>query len=87
MNLHSVAEQFKISRPAISKHIKILSECGMVVVHRKGREKLCEANLGNLHKVDEWMEKVRGFWGARLDALGEFLNHPVAHANPKKRKK
>ncbi|MEO7983465.1 MAG: metalloregulator ArsR/SmtB family transcription factor, partial [Bacteroidota bacterium] len=43
LNLNAVAENFDISRPAISKHIKILTECGLIVIKQKGRERYCEA--------------------------------------------
>jgi len=52
LNLNAVAEKFDISRPAISKHIKILSECGLVTVKKQGRERYCEARLGQFKGVD-----------------------------------
>jgi DNA-binding transcriptional ArsR family regulator len=73
LTLNGVAENFKISRPAISKHIRILSECGLVVVHQQGRERYCEAHLNALREVSEWTAQYQTFWSARLDALGEFL--------------
>ncbi|HYG15349.1 MAG TPA: metalloregulator ArsR/SmtB family transcription factor, partial [Bacteroidia bacterium] len=45
MNLNTVADKFDISRPAISKHIKILTQCGLVVVKKEGRERYCRADL------------------------------------------
>jgi len=74
LNLNSVAEQFNISRPAISKHIKILTECGLVVIKQQGRERYCEAKLEKLCEVSDWIEQYRIFWTAKLDALGEFLS-------------
>jgi DNA-binding transcriptional ArsR family regulator len=56
MNLNSVGEYFLISRPAISKHIKILNECGLVNIKQQGRERFCEANLETLDVVAEWIE-------------------------------
>ncbi len=74
LNLNSVAEHFKISRPAISKHIKILSECGLVKVEQKGRERYCEARLDKLSEVSDWVEQYRKLWEDRLDALEVYLN-------------
>jgi DNA-binding transcriptional ArsR family regulator len=74
LNLNSVAEQFKISRPAVSKHIKILSECGLVTVKQKGRERFCEAKLDGLHEVSDWIEQYKKFWEEKLDALENYLN-------------
>ena len=73
LNLNSVAEQFDISRPAISKHIKILTECGLIVINKKGRERHCEANFKKLNEVSEWVEQYRQFWTQKLDALENYL--------------
>ncbi|MEP6596442.1 MAG: metalloregulator ArsR/SmtB family transcription factor [Ginsengibacter sp.] len=77
LNLNSVAENFKISRPAISKHIKILAECGLIVVKQQGRERYCEAKLQKLNEVSEWIAQYRVFWTKKLDALENFLNKEV----------
>jgi DNA-binding transcriptional ArsR family regulator len=84
LTLNGVAENFKISRPAISKHIRILSECGLIVVHQQGRERYCEARLNALREVSEWSAQYQKFWSARLDALGEFLE---SGAKPRKTRK
>ncbi len=73
LNLNTVAGHFDISRPAISKHIRILTECGLIVVRPFGRERYCHANIKRLKEVEDWMEKYRGFWTHKLDALGHFL--------------
>ena len=74
LNLNSVAEKFHQSRPAISKHVKILSECGLLVVKQKGRERYCEAKLDKLNEVSKWVEQYRKFWEAKLDSLDEYLS-------------
>jgi DNA-binding transcriptional ArsR family regulator len=73
LNLNSVAEKFDISRPAISKHIKILTECGLITINQKGRERHCEANLSKLNQVSEWVEQYKEFWTQKLDALENYL--------------
>ncbi len=73
LNLNAVAEKFDISRPAISKHIKILTECGLIVIRQQGRERYCEADLKSLQQVSGWVEQYSLFWNKKLDALGEFL--------------
>jgi DNA-binding transcriptional ArsR family regulator len=83
LNLNSVAEKFDVSRPAISKHIKILEECGVVVVYQKGRERVCEAKLEKLNEVAEWIEKYRQMWESKLDALEEYLAKVQAPKNQK----
>lgn len=73
MNLNTVASHFSISRPAISKQIKILEECGLVTVQKKGRERWCEANLEALSEVAQWSARYLAFWIERLDALENTL--------------
>lgn len=74
LTVKAVAEHFPISRPAISKHVKILTECGLVVVHQKGRERFCEARLDKLNEVSTWIEQQQKTWEGRLDRLDEYLN-------------
>ena len=74
LNLNSVAEKFQISRPAISKHIKILTECGLIVINQKGRERHCEPNLKKLNEVSDWVERYKRFWNQKLDALENYLD-------------
>lgn len=74
LNLNAVAEQFDISRPAISKHIKILTECGLIVIKQQGRERYCEAKLDKLHEVSDWVEQYRKLWTQRFDALDTYLH-------------
>ena len=73
LTLNGVAEHFDISRPAISKHIKILSECGLVTVHQQGRERYCEARLEGLNEVSDWIEKYRELWEQRFERLDQVL--------------
>jgi DNA-binding transcriptional ArsR family regulator len=73
LNLNNVADQFDISRPAISKHIKILTECGLVTITQQGRERYCHAELQKLKQVADWTAKYQKFWTEKLDALGAFL--------------
>jgi DNA-binding transcriptional ArsR family regulator len=78
LTINAVAEHFPISRPAISKHIKILSECGLVVVHRQGRERYCEIRLEKLNEVSNWVEQYQKVWKQRFDRLDEYLNQMQA---------
>jgi len=73
LNLNSVADNFDVSRPAISKHIKILTECGLVIITQKGRERYCEAKLDKLNEVSVWVEKYKEFWNRKLDALENYI--------------
>ncbi|HEY2727223.1 MAG TPA: metalloregulator ArsR/SmtB family transcription factor [Parafilimonas sp.] len=87
LNLNTVAQNFHISRPAVSKHIKILSECGLVIIKQTGRERYCEINFKSLAKIADWIEQYRVFWTQKLDALETFLkkeNNAGKSYQPKK---
>ncbi len=71
--LNDLAGHFGISRPAVSKHIRILAECGLVRIHPRGRQRICEARLQGLDEVTGWIEQSRRLWKGRLDRLDEFL--------------
>ncbi len=73
LTLNGIAENFRISRPAVSRHIRILKECGLVVVIPQGRERYCEARFDRLSEVSDWVEKYRQMWEARFDRLDEVL--------------
>lgn len=73
LNLNAVADNFNISRPAVSKHIRILAECGLIVVRQEGRERYCEAQLYRLKEVARWTEQYSQFWDKKLNSLQSFL--------------
>ena len=73
LTLNGVADNFRISRPAVSRHIKILAECGLVYVSQQGRERYCEVRLDKLAEVSDWVEKYRQIWEQRFDRLDNVL--------------
>ncbi len=73
LTLNAVAENFNISRPAVSKHVKVLNECGLIVIKQQGRERYCEAKLDKLSEVSDWIEQYKEFWESKLDALELYL--------------
>ena len=73
LTLNGVAENFRISRPAVSRHIKILKECGLVVVIPQGRERYCEARFDKLSEVNDWLEQYRELWEGRFGRLDDIL--------------
>jgi DNA-binding transcriptional ArsR family regulator len=75
LTLNGLAAHFAISRPAVSKHIHILVECGLVEVRKQGREHYCMIKLAPLAQVGQWAEPYRQMWEDRLDRLEEYLNH------------
>ena len=81
LNMEAVAEKFMVSRTAIYKHVKILTECGLVSIKQKGRERYCEARLNKLKEVSDWVMQYQQEWEARLDSLEFYLNQ--LHINNK----
>ncbi|MCL4267526.1 MAG: winged helix-turn-helix domain-containing protein [Anaerolineae bacterium] len=73
LTVNEVAEYFDISRPAISRHIKILVECGLVEIHQHGRERHCQVRLDQLGDVSIWVEQYRQQWQQRFERLDEYL--------------
>jgi DNA-binding transcriptional ArsR family regulator len=87
LNLNAIAENFDISRPAISQHIKILTECGLIVIKKQGRERYCEARLQQLNEVSEWIEQYRKLWAEQFDSLDNLLEELKSGDKKKGRKK
>lgn len=73
LTLNGVADNFRISRPAVSRHIKILAECGLVYVQQQGRERYCEVRMDKMTEVSDWIEQYRQLWEQRFDRLDELL--------------
>jgi DNA-binding transcriptional ArsR family regulator len=69
----SIAEKFDVSQQAISLHVKILTDCGLVTMKQRGRERFCEAQLDQLSEVAVWVEKYRQHWESKIDALEKYV--------------
>jgi DNA-binding transcriptional ArsR family regulator len=69
----SIARDFPISRPAISRHLRILREADLVTEIRVGRNRLYELNAGPLKDVDDWLAHYRHMWQHRLRNLKRFV--------------
>ena len=72
-NITSIAERFDMSQQAISLHVKILTDCGLVVIKQQGRDRFCKAELSKLSEVAEWIEQYRLHWESRLDKLEKYV--------------
>jgi DNA-binding transcriptional ArsR family regulator len=84
LNINSVSENFPVSRTAVYKHIKILTECGLVVIKQHGRERFCEAKLDRLNEVSTWVDQYKKIWNARLTSLENYLKE-LQGKEPKKK--
>jgi DNA-binding transcriptional ArsR family regulator len=85
LTLNSIAEQFDLARATVSEHVKILSECGLLFIEQKGRERYCNARLMKLGEVADWVNQYKRHWNSTLDSLEEFLDQQ--HHLKQKRKK
>ena len=74
LNINAVAGNFDISRTAIYKHIRILTECGLVVIRQQGRERYCEAKMEKLHEVSDWVAQYSKSWNECFDLLQLYLS-------------
>ena len=74
-----IESEFDISQPAVSRHLRILRENGFASVTVDGQRRLYAVDRAGLDAVDEWLERYRGFWLQRLDALDTELRRGVRH--------
>ncbi|SIN84415.1 ArsR/SmtB family transcription factor [Chitinophaga niabensis] len=82
LNLNAIADHFDSARPTISQHIKILTECGLIIIKKQGRERFCEAKLDKLQEVSSWVEQYSKAWNETIDAMENFLKNKK-HGNKK----
>jgi DNA-binding transcriptional ArsR family regulator len=68
-----IAGAFPVSRPAISKHLRLLRRAHLVREHREGRNRVYQLNPEPLRAVDSWLEHYRSFWSASLASLKAFV--------------
>jgi DNA-binding transcriptional ArsR family regulator len=73
MTPNALAEEFKFSRQAVSKHIQILTECELVKQEHKGREIYYHINKNQMKEIDKWLEQFRKIWENRFDQLDKVL--------------
>lgn len=68
-----IAAQFDVSGPAVSQHLKVLREAGLVRVERRAQQRIYRLNPEGMRDVEEWVGHTRRVWERRLDALEAFL--------------
>jgi len=72
-NVAELAKPFKVSAPAISKHMRILEKAGLLSRRKLGREHRCKLEAARMKEAEEWIEAQRAFWNDRFDALDHYL--------------
>lgn len=73
-----IAAQFDVTAPAISQHLKVLREAGLVLVERRGQQRIYRVNVATMREVERWAVALRQQWERRLDALERFLKSDEA---------
>ena len=82
-----IASAFPVSRPAISKHLRLLRRAHLVSEHREGRHRLYRLNPEPLRAVDSWLDKYRVFWQQNLTSLKAFVEAEYARETAPAKKK
>jgi len=72
--VNELAEPFAMTQPAISKHIKVLEQAGLVSRGRLAQTRPCKLETARLKEVSDWLDTYRGMWEDRFDRLGDYLN-------------
>ena len=87
-----LARPFRVSRPAVSKHLRVLEQAGLVQRERDGRVSRCALDAEPMREAAEWVERYRVFWTGRLDSLERYLERrkpryrPPAGTPPRKKR-
>ncbi|MFD1001668.1 ArsR/SmtB family transcription factor [Ohtaekwangia kribbensis] len=74
MTPNAIAEEFKTSRQAVSKHIQILTECELVTQEQRGREIYYSLEIEKMKEIDKWLNQFRKIWEARFHQLNDVLS-------------
>jgi len=72
-NVNTIAANFDVTRQAISLHIQILADCGLINVKQQGRDRICEARLDQLSEISAWVDQYRQHWESKLDSLEKYV--------------
>jgi DNA-binding transcriptional ArsR family regulator len=85
-NVNTIAANFDVTRQAISLHIQILADCGLINVKQQGRDRICEARLDQLGEISIWVDQYRQHWESKLDSLEKYVAQLKNERNGKQSK-
>lgn len=74
MTPNAIAENFNMTRQAVSKHLRILTECELVIQEQKGREIYYSLEIDKIKEIDTWIEQFRKIWEDRFNQLDNLLS-------------
>jgi DNA-binding transcriptional ArsR family regulator len=72
-NVNTLADNFHMTRQAVSLHVRILLECGVIAIEQKGRERFCKIIPDSLAEIDDWLTPFRKLWDDRFQQLDDVL--------------
>jgi DNA-binding transcriptional ArsR family regulator len=81
-NVGTLAEPFEISPPAISRHLRVLADAGLIANERRGKQRVCRLNRETLARAQEWLDFSRRFWSGSFDRLDRHLKKPRQEKAP-----
>ncbi len=81
-SLAQLAEPFDMSQTAVSKHVRVLSEAGLVTVEKRGRTRYCRLQASALREAYDWLSFYESFWNAQLDNLAKHLQQSAREKSP-----
>ena len=73
--VNELAKPFQMSLPAISKHIKVLEQAGLITQGQKAQYRPCTIDVAPLQEVSKWTEQYRPIWEASFDRMDTYINH------------
>ncbi len=77
-----LARPYRVSRPAISKHLRVLERAGLVIRTRDGRVSRCGLDAGPMKEASDWVERYRQFWEGNLDRLVQYFEQEAGETSP-----
>jgi len=77
LTINSLADNFDMSRPAVSKHVKILETAGFISIQDIGRERYCTLKKDGFEELQSWLEYFDAFWASKLKKLETILNNKL----------
>lgn len=84
LSINSLAEHFDMSRPAVSKHIRILKDAGFISIQDVGRERYCSIRQDGFEELNEWIAYFETFWASKLKGLETLMNSKTKNKERKK---
>ncbi|MEW6454776.1 MAG: metalloregulator ArsR/SmtB family transcription factor [Pseudomonadota bacterium] len=86
-SVNELAKPFEMSLPAVSKHLKVLENAGLITRGREAQWRPCKIETQALRSVDEWLENYRKLWEERFDRLDDYLRELQAQGHGKEKEK